>query len=377
MRVLIVPDKFKDALDAAAVAAALAEGVRAARPGALVTCCPLGDGGEGTGRVIAQALHAQPRTTRVVDPLGRQHNATWWYEPERQLALVELAEASGLALLKPPERNPLVTTTFGTGQLLEAALHAGALSVTLCVGGSATVDGGAGCLQALGLAFLDAHGARLDGFMAGGRLTEVTEVDFPQQEAPDAIIEILCDVDNPLVGPRGAARVFAPQKGAAADAVAQLERALEHWADVLEFSFGFYERDTPGTGAAGGVPAALVAAFGAHLLRGFEEVAHHVQLREKLRQADLVLTGEGRLDEQTAGGKVVAGVARLAQEAGVPCTALVGAVHAPHGVEQLTAQLGLHEIIAITPPGTPTAAALAATAENLRRSAARAVASLA
>lgn len=377
MRVLIVPDKFKDALDAAAVAAALAEGVRAARSGAVVTCCPLGDGGEGTGRVIAQALHAQPRTTRVIDPLGRQHNATWWYEPERQMALVELAEASGLALLKQAERNPLLTTTFGTGQLLDAALGAGALSVTVCVGGSATVDGGAGCLQALGLTLLDAQGRRLDGLMAGGRLTEVSEVDFPQQEAPDAIFEILCDVDNPLVGPHGAARVFGPQKGATPDGVVQLEQALEHWADVLEFSFGFDERDTPGTGAAGGVPAALVAAFGAHLLRGFEEVAHHAQLRDKLQHADLVLTGEGRLDEQTAGGKVVAGVARLAQEAGVPCVALVGAVHAPNGVAQLAVQLGLRDIIAITPPGMPLAEALAATAENLRVAAARAVAKFA
>lgn len=373
MRVLIAPDKFKDACSAEEAAAAVAAGVRDARPDAEVVLCPLGDGGEGTGRVLARVLGFQERTETVLDPLARPRRARWWLAPDGQTAIVEMAEASGLALLPPGERAALRTTSYGTGQLLRAAVEAGCRYVLLCVGGSATVDGGAGCLQALGVELTDANGAALTEPLTGGRLPEIATARRP--DTWRLSIDILCDVDNPLLGSRGAAAVFAPQKGADAAAVQQLERGLGYWADVLQRDFGRDVRDLPGAGAAGGLPAGL-AACGARLVPGFDEVAARVGLREKLAACDLCLTGEGRIDEQTAHGKVVAGVARLATAERVPVVALVGAVRMKRGetAAALAHALGVAEIIAITPPGMPLAAALAATRDNLRRMAAEVLA---
>ena len=383
MRILVAPDKFRDALDAQSAADALAAGVRDVRPDAEITCCPLGDGGEGTGRILAEVLHAEERTATVLDPLGRPRTARWWLCPTASpAAVVEMAEASGLALLAPGERDPLRTTSFGTGQLLHAALAAGARHILLCVGGSATVDGGAGCLQALGWEFADAAGGVIPPPIAGGTLARVASL-RPPATALRAVIDVLCDVDNPLLGPRGAAQVFAPQKGASPEAVHALESGLAHWTDVLERFGAPGVRAVPYGGAAGGLPAGLVAALsvrlpvgfaaalGARLLGGFDEVARHLRLADKLRGCDLCLTGEGRLDEQTGGGKVVAGVARLAQAANVPTIAFVGALRTARAqsADQLAALLGLQRVIVVTPPGTPLSEALPATALNLRRAA--------
>jgi len=366
VKILIAPDKFKHALDAAGVAAAIADGVRAARPDAEIVICPLGDGGEGTGRVLAKVLGATECAADVLDPLGREHTARWW-QAEADTALVEMAEASGLALLTPAERNALRTTSFGTGQVLRAALAAGCTRVLLCVGGSATVDGGAGCLQALGWKFFDHAGAVLNVPITGGMLATIGSVRPPA--APAANIEILCDVDNPLLGPRGAAAVFGPQKGASPAAVAELERGLAHWAALLARLSGADVHARPGMGAAGGVPFGLASACGAQVCRGFDEVAQRVELTNRLRGCDLCLTGEGRIDEQTAGGKVVAGVARLAAKECVPTIALVGAARLKprQTLADLARAVGVRQIVCITPPGTPEDAALAATAENLRR----------
>jgi glycerate kinase len=374
VRVLIAPDKFKDALDAEVVAAALAAGVRDARPDAEIECCPLGDGGEGTGRILARALGAEERCAGVVDPLGRERRARWWLRAEERLAIVEMAEASGLALLAPAQRDALRTSSYGTGQLLRAAADAGCTHVLLCVGGSATVDGGAGCLQALGWQFVDMAGAPLSGRMCGGVLCGVAALRPPAERSALAI-DILCDVDNPLLGARGAAPVFGPQKGASAAGVEELERGLAHWADVLERCCGHDVRALAGGGAAGGIAAGLVAACGARLRPGFDEVAGRVELRGKLAGCELCLTGEGRIDEQTAGGKVVAGVARLAAEAGVDTIALVGAVRLRKGqtIDELARAVGVRRIVLITPAGMPLEAALAATATNLRRAAREAV----
>ncbi len=371
MKILVAPDKFRDALDARSAADALAAGVRDVRPDAEITCCPLGDGGEGTGRILAEALHAEERSAAVLDPLGRPRTARWWLRPTASPeAVVEMAEASGLALLAPGERDPLRTTSFGTGQLLQAALAAGARRILLCVGGSATVDGGAGCLQALGWEFADAAGVIIPPPMAGGTLARVASL-RPSATAPRAVIDVLCDVDNPLLGPRGAAQVFAPQKGASPEAVHALESGLAHWTDVLERFGAPGVRAVPYGGAAGGLPAGLAAALGARLLGGFDEVARHLRLADKLRGCDLCLTGEGRLDEQTGGGKVVAGVACLAQAAKVPAVALVGALRTARAqsADQLAALLGLQRVIVVTPLGTPLSEALPATALNLRRAA--------
>jgi glycerate kinase len=366
VKVLIAPDKFRDALDAAEVAAALAAGVRDAQPDAQIALCPLGDGGEGTGRVLAAACGAQERVTTVLDPLGRGREARWWLSADRATGIVEMAEASGLALLAPRERDALRTTSYGTGQLLRAAQDAGAPRVLLCVGGSATVDGGAGCLQALGWRFVDGAGAEIVEPLTGGVLPAIARLESPPNHAALAI-DVLCDVDNPLLGPRGAATVYGPQKGATPVGVDLLESGLVHWADVLEQHGGANVRDLPGGGAAGGLPAGLAAALGAHLRPGFAEVARQVGLRDKLAGCDLCLTGEGRIDEQTAGGKVVAGVARLARELGVPAIAFAGAAR-----PDLATTLGVERIIVITPEKTPLPEALAATAANLR-SAARTV----
>ncbi len=375
MRILIAPDKFKDALDAEAVAGAIAAGVRDAQPDAEVIRCPLADGGEGTGRLLATALGARERHATVRDPLGRPREACWWSDPAGHTAIIEMAEASGLALLPAAERNALRTTSWGTGQLLQAASAAGCQRVLLCVGGSATVDGGAGCLQALGWVFTTGAGAVLSEPIAGGDLRRISDL-RPPPTMPRLELDMLCDVNNPLLGPRGAAPVFASQKGADEAAVVELERGLTNWADVLERDCGMDVRQVPGGGAAGGLPAGLRAALGARLRPGFEEVADCVGLREKLPGCDLCLTGEGRIDEQSVGGKVVGGVARLAAEQGVPTVALAGDVRLRAGqrVEDLAAALGLREIVVITPPGTPAAEALAATGPNLRGAAGRALA---
>jgi glycerate kinase len=375
VKALIAPDKFKDALDAAGVAEALAAGLHDARPEAEVVLCPLGDGGEGTGRLLASALQAQEQSAVVLDPLGCQREARWWLCPDRETAVVEMAEASGLALLDVTQRNALRTTSFGTGQLLRAAQEAGRRRVLLCVGGSATVDGGAGCLQALGWKFLDHSGAAITELLTGGMLLSIARVQSPLK-ARAGSLDILCDVDNPLLGPRGAAAVFGPQKGVTPAGVRQLERGLAHWADVLVRCGGMDMRALAGGGAAGGLPAGLAAALGARLRPGFAEVARQVGLHDKLAGCDLCLTGEGRIDDQTAGGKVVAGVARLAGEHRMPVLAFTGAVRLRPGqtIEDLARAVGVERIVVISPGDMPLPEALAATAANLRRAAREAMA---
>ena len=370
MRILLAPDKFKDALDAPGVAAALAAGVHDAQPDAQVVACPLADGGEGTGRLLAEVLGADERVATVLDPLARPRAARWWVCSARQTAIIELAEASGLALLAAGERDALRTTSFGTGQLLKAAAEAGCRQILLCVGGSATVDGGAGCLQTLGWVFTDHSGAAIPQPLTGGLLSAIGSMRPPDQPYLPSV-EILCDVDNPLLGPRGAAAVFAPQKGASAEGVQKLERGLAHWAAVLERCCHVNIRSLDGAGAAGGLPAGLAAALHARLRPGFDEVARRVGLRDKLVGCSLCLTGEGRIDDQTAGGKVVAGIARLAAQQGVPTLAFAGAVRLRPGqtVEDLVQSVGVERIAIITPAGTPPGEALATTAANLRRSA--------
>jgi glycerate kinase len=372
VRVLIAPDKFRDALDAHEVAAALAAGVRAADANAEIIRCPLGDGGEGTGRLLGSALQAEQRTAEVLDPLKRARAAPWWLERRNDTGIIEMAEASGLCLLAPDERDATRTTSYGTGQLMRVAIDAGCRRLTLCVGGSATVDGGAGCLQGLGWRLLDAAGAVIDEPVSGAALPRIARI-APPDDASSVEVEILCDVTNRLLGPEGAAAVFAPQKGATPAQVRQLEQALGHWATVLR---GFAGRDVSelaGAGAAGGVPAGLAAALRAHLVPGFDEVAHRLDLQEKAADCDLILTGEGRIDDQTRGGKVVGGVAQLGQRLNKPVVAFVGAAQASTGAELADAarRLSLRDIVVVTPPGMPLNVALARTREHLMQAAMR------
>lgn len=369
-RILVAPDKFKGALNACDAAAAIAAGVREAAPSATITEAPLADGGEGTGPLLARAARATERQANILDPLGRPRVARWWLT-QNGVAIIEMAEAAGLTLLAPHERRPLQTSSFGVGQLIHAALQAGVTRVKLAVGGSATVDGGAGCLQALGCTLLDAHGAPLPAPIGGGALSRVARIE-PPTAPPSFELTVLCDVSNPLLGPQGAAPVFAPQKGAGPGDVAALEAGLRNWARVLAEAFGRAVALLAHSGAAGGLPAGLVAFCGAALRPGFDEVARAVALHERIRDCDLVLTGEGRLDSQSLQGKVVSGVARMANELRKPVCALVGQAR-PAGQTraQLANALGLREVVAISPPGEPIDQALRDTATNLRSAAAK------
>jgi glycerate kinase len=330
VRVLFAPDSFKGTLSSVAVARALATGWARARPGDELLLSPLADGGEGTLDAIEAAGGWERRSARVADPIRREIEAPWLRREGRAgvEAYVEMASASGLSRLTTAERDPFGATTLGTGQLLLAAIDGGARTITLGIGGSATNDGGRGILEALGGRVAD-NGlpvaidlADLDGRLAG--------VD----------LEVACDVDNPLLGPRGAAATYGPQKGASVDDVVALDARLAGWADGLEAATGRRERDTPGAGAAGGVGFGLLCLQGRFrrfgLRPGIALVMAATGFLEKLATVDLVITGEGRIDAQTAFGKTAMGVANRAREAGVRCLAVGGSVQ-PEGASALAA----------------------------------------
>jgi glycerate kinase len=325
-KIVIAPDSFKECLAAEAVAAAMAAGVRAAAPDAEVVCVPMADGGEGTVRALVAATGGTLHRATVTGPLGEPVEAEFGVLGDGRTAVIEMAAASGLPLAPPARRDPTRTTTYGTGELIRAALDLGARRLLLGIGGSATVDGGAGMAQALGVRLLDAAGQPIG--WGGGDLERLAHADLLARDPRLAgvAVEVACDVTNPLVGPHGAARVYGPQKGATPDSVERLEANLAHLADVIERDLGVRVRDLPGAGAAGGLGAGLVAFLGATLRRGVELVIEAVGLEAKLRGADLVLTGEGRLDRQTAFGKVPVGVARLAAAKGIPVVAIAGAL---------------------------------------------------
>ena len=301
--ILIAPDSFKGSLTSVQVAQALADGWLRARPDDEVVMCPLADGGEGTLAAIEAAGGWTSRTARVHDPLRRMIDARWLLSSDGSRAVVEMAEASGLSRVAPAERDPIAATSVGTGELVGAAIDAGARHVTLGIGGSATTDGGRGLLE---------------GLADGGRRLDATDV------------EVACDVSNPLLGPTGAAATYGPQKGASPEDVATLDARNAAWADELEATEGRRERDTPGAGAAGGVGFGLLAAqgrFRSFALRpGIDLVMEATDFPARLSRADLVITGEGRIDAQTAFGKTALGVAKRAAAAGVPCIAVGGGV---------------------------------------------------
>lgn len=322
MRVVIAPDKFKGSLDAAGVAAALAAGVRDVIPDCVCVLVPMADGGDGTVAAFL-AGGATARTVTVNGPLGEPVAAT--YACDGDTAIIEMAAASGLALLGD-RLDARHATTRGTGQLLRDALDAGARRIVLGIGGSATTDGGAGALAALGARFLDASGAELEPVPAA--LTPLARIDLAglDPRPAHADVAIACDVDNPLLGPQGAAAVYGPQKGASPDDVAFLDAVLARMADALAIATGRDLRALPGAGAAGGLGWALATACGARLERGVTLVAQVRGLAAALKGADWCFTGEGRIDEQTLRGKVVDGVGALARAAHVRTIAFGGSV---------------------------------------------------
>jgi glycerate 2-kinase len=320
VRVLLAPDKFKGTLTAAEVADHLAYGIRARRPDTRITTAAVADGGDGLLEACETAGFARV-PLQAAGPTGQQvHTA---YVRRRDEAVVELAAVAGLAKLGA-ERAPMTATSRGVGEVIAAALDAGCTHIVLGIGGSASTDGGAGMVQALGARVLDAGGREVG---AGGRaLGGVAEIDLSglRPRLAGARIDVACDVDNPLTGRCGAAAVYGPQKGADEAQVGELDNALTHWADVVCKATGRDRRDDAGAGAAGGVGYAAVALLGAALRPGVQFVLDTIDFPAHLSDADLVVTGEGSLDEQTLNGKAPAGVAAAAREAGVPVVAVAG-----------------------------------------------------
>lgn len=367
MRVLIAPDKFKDALDAEAAARAIAAGVLDADPDAEVVLCPMADGGEGTAGILADHYGAQRRLARVHDAVGRECSAAWWHDERTNTAYLEAAQAAGLWRLPSSERNPLRTSSFGVGEMIEAARSGGDAGgrVIIGVGGTATVDGGAGCLQAMGYELLDADGVRMSNPAAGGDLTRVRRIESSAARAVGELI-VLTDVSSPLLGDAGAARIFGPQKGASPEVVEQLEAGMSRFAECLRELAGREIHVVAGAGAAGGLAAALVA-IGGRIVAGGEFVADIVLPR--VGRFDLCFTGEGRLDAQSVLGKVVGVVAQRARALGARTVALVGEIRTrtTESPAAVAGSVGIDELVTITPPGTELQAALRATAANLRR----------
>ena len=327
MKIVIAPDSFKESLSAAEVCAAIEQGLRRVmRRGLQCRSVPLADGGEGTAEALVAATGGRMHRVRVQDPLQRPVRAAFGMLGDGRTAVVEMATASGLPLLAPGERNPLRTSTYGTGELIRAALDRGARRIIVGLGGSATNDGGAGMAMALGARFLDARGRPLRAVRSGGNLDRVAAVDLSGLDPRLAAAEVVvaCDVDNPLCGPNGASAIFGPQKGASPARVRRLDENLRHLGGLLEAASGRAVVDVAGAGAAGGLGAGLLAVADARLRPGIDIVMEAVDLPAALAGADLVITGEGRLDSQTVAGKTAAGVARAARRARVPVAEIGG-----------------------------------------------------
>lgn len=347
-RIVVAPDSFKGSATARQVAEAIARGLRRTLPDTRVDTVPMADGGEGTVEALVDATGGRYVEVEVTGPLGEPVHACFGMLGDGSTAVIEMAAASGLPLVPPERRNPMVTTTYGTGELIRAALDRGARRIIIGIGGSATVDGGVGMAQALGARFLDASGNPLG--WGGGVLARLDRIDLSAMDPRlrDAELLVACDVSNPLYGPEGAAPVFGPQKGATPAMVAVLDANLRHLADVIRRDIGMDVSTLRGGGAAGGLGAGLVAFCGARLRPGVELVIEAVNLEARLQGADLVVTGEGALDRQTPFGKTPAGVGRLARRLGIPAVAIVGSIG--EGVDrQVLEACGLAGICSIVP----------------------------
>jgi glycerate kinase len=322
MKILIAPDKFKGALSAREVAENIAAGLRDALPDPKIVIAPMADGGEGTAEVICNALGGSWAKCKAHDPFGCEIDAGYAWIANRHLAVMEMSEAAGMRRLSEGERDPLRANTFGVGEMILNAAQHGAREIIVGLGGSATNDGGWGMARALGFRFFgQSQGRELTGEVDD--LLKLVRIKKAQELRLPTIIAAV-DVRNPLLGKNGATRVFSPQKGASKDEIEVLERALTKLADVIEKEFGGRFRDEPGAGAAGGLGFGLMSFCGAKIRPGFDVVAASVELESKMKDADIVITGEGSLDRQTLEGKTPAGIARLARKLDKRVFAIVG-----------------------------------------------------
>jgi glycerate kinase len=326
IRFLIACDSFKGSASSKQVGEAIREGILRVMPSAQVEVVPVADGGEGTVQALVDATGGRLVTATVTNPIGEKVEATFGILGDGQTAVIEMAAASGLTLIPPDKRNPWVTTTYGTGELIKAALEHGCRKIIIGIGGSATNDAGAGMAQALGVKLLDEDGNQI-GF-GGGELGRLRRIDMSglDKRASEAEFIVACDVDNPLTGERGASYVYAPQKGATPEMLPKLDSNLRHFAEIVRQQLGIDVEHVPGAGAAGGLGAGLMAFLKAKLKRGTEIVFELVKLEEKIASADIVITGEGQIDAQTVFGKTPIGVAKLAKRYGKPVIAIAGSI---------------------------------------------------
>ncbi len=363
MYILIAADSFKESLSAKDVCQSIAMGVRLANNSHTVHLFPMADGGEGTASVLSQNTSGTWITTTVHDPLFREVSAGYGLSPDGQTAFIDMAQASGLDLLTDEEKNPLQTTTLGTGELLLHAIEQGAKRVVLGIGGSATNDAGIGMAHALGYRFYDAAGKALSPI--GESLNKIDKIDNSQRRLkPHQIqVDVLCDVDNPLYGPEGAAHVYAAQKGANGATITVLDEGLKQFATFFP---DHHFSKLPGAGASGGLGAGAIAFLGATLKPGVETIMQLTGFESHLQKSTLVLTGEGKLDEQSLRGKLIGGICQKAQQYGIPVIALCGQLTAP---PEAIKQMGLQAAFSIAQGPQSLAEAMAQTSNNLKTTA--------
>ncbi|WP_318444178.1 glycerate kinase [Photobacterium leiognathi] len=362
MKIIIAPDSYKECLTAMEVATAIENGFRQVIPNAEYIKLPMADGGEGTVQSLVDASNGTIIEHSVTGPLGEQVNGFFGLMGDGKTAIIEMAAASGLHLVSPELRNPMLTTSFGTGELILAALDKGVEHIIVGIGGSATNDGGIGMAQALGVRFLDENNKQIS--YSGGALDRLHRIDISNID-PRLVsvkLEVACDVDNPLCGEKGASQVFGPQKGATPEMVTQLDNNLAHYAEIIKRDLGKDVKDMAGAGAAGGMGAALLGLFNAQLRPGIEIVMDAVNLADVLQDADLVITGEGRIDSQTIHGKTPIGVARAAKRFNKPVIGIAGSLSYDCNVVH---EHGIDAVFSVVPRSVSLAEALAEAAINV------------
>lgn len=362
MKIIIAPDSYKESLTAMEVATAIETGFRQVLPNAEYIKLPMADGGEGTVQSLVDASSGRIIECTVTGPLGEQVNGFFGLMGDGKTAIIEMAAASGLHLVSPEQRNPMLTTSFGTGELILAALDKGVEHIIVGIGGSATNDGGIGMAQALGVRLLDENNKSIN--YGGGALARLHHIDISDIDPRLAKVklEVACDVDNPLCGEKGASQVFGPQKGATPEMVVQLDTNLAHYAEIIKRDLGTDVKDMAGAGAAGGMGAALLGLFNAQLRPGIEIVMDAVNLADVLKDADLVITGEGRIDSQTIHGKTPIGVARTAKRFNKPVIGIAGCLSYDCDVVY---DHGIDAVFSVVPRSVSLAEALAEAAINV------------
>ncbi|WP_065823480.1 glycerate kinase [Photorhabdus australis] len=363
MKIVIAPDSFKESLSALQVAEAIEQGFREIYPQAEYIKLPMADGGEGTVESMVAAMNGQIIHLSVTGPLNQPVDSFFGILGDSKTAVIEMSAASGLHLVPMEKRNPRITTTYGTGELILAALDKGVRKIILGIGGSATNDGGAGMMQALGGHLIDINGKELKA--GGGTLSQLTEIELSGLDSRLSQTEIVvaCDVTNPLCGEFGASAIFGPQKGATPEMVKELDAALRHYGEKIEFLTEARVIDVPGAGAAGGMGASLLGCLNAKLQPGIDIVISTLKLEEALQGANLVITGEGRIDSQTIYGKTPIGVARIAKKYAIATIALVGSMSKDYNIVH---DHGLDAVFSIMPGVCSLSDALAYGHENLR-----------